>query len=70
LIIDRGEPAFIDRFIPGSYPSELTEPRSPTIRDPPRQFLINIEMAEAGLSGKRRYASHQGRIILGDDSLL
>src|SRR4029453_11944512 len=70
LIIHRGEPAFIDRFISGSYPGLLTEPRSPTIRNAPRRFLINIEMAEAGLSRKRRHASHQGRIILGDDSLL
>jgi hypothetical protein len=53
LIIHRGKPAFIDRFIPGSYPGELAELRAPSIRDPPRRFLINIKVAEAGLSGKR-----------------
>src|SRR5215203_3436048 len=70
LIIDRCEPAFIDRLVPGSYPSKLTKPRPPAVRHPTRRFLINIELSEAGLAGQCRYACHECRIVLGDKSLL
>jgi hypothetical protein len=70
LIIDRREPAFIDRLVSGSYPRKLTEPCTPAVRYPTSRLLINIELPEAGLPSKCRYAGYEGRIVLGDDSLL
>ena len=69
LIINRCEPAFVDRFIPGSYPSKIAEPCAPSVRHPTGRFSINIELAEPTFSGKCRQTRHEGRIILGDDSL-
>src|SRR5512133_3850 len=70
LIISGGEPTFVDRLIPGPYPSQLCKPRSPSIRYPVRLLMIDIELPETALPGNCRHARHEGRIILGDDSLV
>ena len=70
LIIYLRKPAFIDRLVPGSYPRKITDPVAPPVRHPPRRFVINIELSEATLAGKRRQTCHERWIILGDDSLI
>src|SRR5687767_13886227 len=70
LIIYRRKPAFVDRLVPGPYPSKITEPIAPSVRHPTRRFLINIELSEATLAGKRGQTRHECWIILGNDSLI
>src|SRR5215207_7717096 len=70
LIIDRREPAFVDRLVAGSHPSKLAEPVVPAVSHPTSRFLINVELPEAGLSSESCHSRHQGRIVFGDDSLL
>src|SRR4029453_17638810 len=69
LIIDRCEPAFVDRLVSSSYPSKLAKPGTPAFRHPTGGFLINIELPEAGPSSEGGDARHEGGIVLGDDSL-
>ena len=66
-VVDRSEPAFIDRFITGPHPGAIAQHIAPPSRDPPRILSIDVDLAEAALPRKRGNSRHEGGVIFGDD---